>query len=1255
MKFFIWTLLLTHAIAQAAGIECGEKSVQKENPLYPAVEVYGAVICNPRLENKKLITSFEDLLMHNSFRLPIEAKDGIYHLHLGPTGSFSVWRDLINLNLGRAYYEERELNKAIKYWESIVPSSPYYPLSVLESNYARLDAGEVEKAKIKLQELKNFEGAAEIKQEIKLQDAFIKLRSKDFKSAAQLARNLSFKEAPLEELRLTVLSEALFSEYLGQHNTLSFKDKISTLKLITEAMEAISPSKRKGNLPYLAAEAYWHTAVAYRIEDPDKYQSLWHRQLEVADSWISPVVEKSIAEGKAHLSEEAFFFSIALLWEKEDHQKALVRLKALDKLYPHGVYREDAYQLLGDYYFDEHNFKKAVKYYRQLAHIGSESKAAYGVYKAAWCFYNDKEKWKALRHFERLFKFYLEKRKTEGEQNYELQKEARQDLLLVISEIQNSSEGIEELKTFKLGDTETKEMVRDLAKLYQRNGNYQDSTKTWSYLLTRHLDDKAALTWLIELSLDHYADGKRETISHKINEYYLPWKSKHFSAELDETFSKEWAKIILSLHREAKKSEDPLYWKATDLAYQTYESLRPNGKEGEVWYYGAQKFQFQNDQWKSVEWFKRAADVKIYESSDDAALSALGLLNDLAGNLSIAKNKESHKTEYAKLASYTSWFFERESKTLNKQKELAHFLYVEALFHTGEYLKARKFLVNLFNDPIPNPEAWNVYVSHNQRLYSKKIILEAYELSRALLETKLGKEREKLSLLTNVAQENAFQMAFNAEQEKPVNLKALRRWYEVAFTLSGADNKMKIKSWHNYLLSFNHAEAGLFEERLKQFVQEWDGKDNGAHELYFNIFAKALRLFDEAKLPYKKADYLYLTSKYTTNSKLQDSLLWDAVIVNANFHRWKEVNRTLNLLKERDSGLLKDPKYRAILARYSYLQGEAEESWQQLEPLLSSKDIPASSWLLLYDLFWQSSVRNKVSEFLLTNEQELSSVHWLKPLWSQLKEAEYLSKVNLQNVSVNRIPASINEDDTNETKAFKERLNEVALIYKIMNKKKEVLNNAVISWIPVTASDAICRAPAVTAEALTSLQKLKKNPIKSEQWEKFVSRLNEKNQELTDLINREKQNCESARDEIVFVGGFKRLPSPFCESLGCYQNKKITTQDLIKLENSEEDKKDNFISFLYHGAWARAEALAAEEKDAELQIYFYALMRLATDDTWNAINLLGTLEKSDQWRERAHYLKALVAERRERKTIAESLAPNEIKLSIWEKKLFGPN
>ena len=63
------------------------------------------------------------------------------------------------------------------------------------------------------------------------------------------------------------------------------------------------------------------------------------------------------------------------------------------KLFPLGRYREDVYQLLGDYYFENRQFKNAINNYRKLVKIGGNEKAFYGMYKAAWAFYNINEKW----------------------------------------------------------------------------------------------------------------------------------------------------------------------------------------------------------------------------------------------------------------------------------------------------------------------------------------------------------------------------------------------------------------------------------------------------------------------------------------------------------------------------------------------------------------------------------------------------------------------------------------------------------------------------------------------------------------------------------------------------------------------------------------------------------------------------------------------------------------------------------------------
>lgn len=1250
MKIFLGLSLILLSWSGHAVVSCDNGSIAQDNPAYPAARVYQTLICQERPQNQTLIKDLESLLFHRSFKLPVEKEGATFRLHVGTAGSFSLWRDLINLNLGRAYYEEGELTKSLGYWDNIPVSSPYFPLATLQSNYARLKLKDLKGLKNKITSLKSFPLKGERKNELILQEALYQLRKNKFSEAVKLVEKLQFQSIDLSELKQRVIAESLFGKYLKTYTSLSFPEKVSTLKTITDAVESIRPGMRDENLVFLAAEAYWHTAVAYRIEDPELHKNIWHKQLEIADDWISPLVDKTIREKKAHLSEEAYFFSIALLWEREFHEKALVRLKNLDVIYPLGIYREDAYQLLGDYYFDEQDFKAAVPHYRKLAQTGSESKAAYGVYKAAWSFYNSKDKWKSLRHFERLFEFYLEKDKKNDDSN-ELMKEARQDLLLVISEILHSEKAIEELKTFKITSQETIEMIRDLAKLYQRNGNYKDSTDTWNHLLVNHLSHPEAPEWVIQNALDFYADGKREEISRQIRHHYGAWKEKHFSESGDNLIAGEWSKIILSLHREAKKSEDPLFWKATDLAYETYEELRPDGQEGEVWYFGAQKFQFQNNFWRSVEWFKRAGNIKGYQQADDAALSVLGLLNDKSGELSLLEDKSKVIHEYKKLASYSHWFFGRPSEKLKKQKELAHFIYSEALFFTGENEKARAFIADLFNHPEQNEELWNVYLSHNKRLYKVSAWNESYLLAITLQNTKLGKNTEKFTFLANIAQENAFQLAFEAEKKNPPDLAELRRWYEVAFTLPAADPKVKLKSWHNFLLSFSSHEPEVFESRLKEFVGLWHGKtepDADSSELHFNIYAKSLKLFEEAKLYYKKNPYLYLASQYTDNSDLKESLLWDSLVLHATYHQWDKFDDRLKHIEKLKSQKFSAPVYQNAIARFLFLKGDHEEAWVRSKELLAKDKNQGAAWTTVNDLFNRGSFKDEIKKFLSQNEESLKDVVWIRPLWAQLKQESFLASVDLSDLKPERSPANLKNEDTEVIRAFKERFALIGSTYKLMGARKEKLKASIIPWIPATAQFVVCSSPGLTKEAARSLETLKDGPIQSEQWPQFVAKLDEKINELNLLREKELTECEKAKDEVLFIGSFNPATSPFIIKA------ESDEEEVIALENSAAESTDRFILSLLKGARVQAESYAGAEKDPARRIYFYALLRLASRDVWNAYILLEELQKKKGWENHALYLKSLIAEQNGRSELAEKWnVKDQIAFRDSEEKLFS--
>jgi hypothetical protein len=1212
------------------------KKPAKNHPDYPAYEILRFLTSKKYKTPKERINKFEQILTSKQFQVLVEKNQGgQLKLTLGSKGSFSLWRDTLYLILGRAYYENKQYKKALSYFSYVQPESNYYTIASLHYNYSAFANNEMQKAKDRILAMK------QPVKEMNLQMAFINAREKKFDEAINFCEKVTFKKKQVESIRLKILAEAYFGKYIRDYSKMKFNQKLSSLEKMLKTVEAVPEKYRDGKLAYMAAESYWHMAVAYRLEDPIKFEKKWFKQLEIANEWITPYVKKSIKYKQAYLSEEAYFFSIALLWERQKPELGLKRLEYLPQIYPQGIYREDSYQLLGDYYFEKQNFKRAVTYYRKLANIGVESKAAYGVYKAAWSFYNDKKKWKSLRHFERLFEHYQKMSPEERLDRSELAKEARQDMLLVISEIMKAKEGIKELDVFKLTYQEKLDMVHDLAKSYQAIGSFKDSIYTWNYLLSNHMKEERSHEWIIGLMKDYQADGKRIKVTEAIKKHYPKWKLLKLPG--NEKIFSEWTKIILSIHKEARKTDDPRYWKATDLVYNTYEELNPNGQNGEVWFYGAQKFQRQNKLWRSIEWFKRAADTESFKLRDDAALTVLNLISSENDELSIKedKSKKQWQSNYKKVNTYSKWFMEQKHERLNKQKELARLIYTETNHYLNDHQTNKLFIQSQFMNP--KADTWNLYLVQNKRLYQEEDWIKAHEYAKHLgpLKNKLTKEQQQL--LINFKQETAFQIAFTQEKDKKVKhpVAQIRKWYTQAFDMRNASKDIELKAWHNYLLTFNKEEIVEFEEQLLEFQDRWkEAKDEDQRSLLYNIYSKAFRNFDEAKLFYKKMLYLPIAANYTTDPVTKESMAWEAFVLSAAYYEWDEFDKLYALLINKKSSYLSKENNKLFVARSFFYRKEFETSWTITKTLM--KNPTPAVWTLIIDHFRlaNSSTKKQIASFLKDNEKEYKKVDLLKPLWGQMDKERFFDTIeDALDKDFERKPASIGENDADFVIKLKEKLAQINNAYGLMNQTKTNLNALLMKDIPQTGQEISCRMPKITQEAIEEVKEVKEDPINSPQWPAFVKKVEEKLNELDGIYKKEMATCNKLKNELLFFGDYEPHYTPFCDNDDCLFDEDPDLDDILKIEKTLLTKNstsslEKFMLSLSEGAFTYAEFLAASEEDKEQQVFMYGMIRLALSDYWNAYSIMLSFKKEPKWSQVSSFVLRMMAKKKQNRDVA---------------------
>ncbi len=1223
-------------------------SIPKNHPDYPASLILKTFNLPANASPTQIINKLNLLLIDSEFTvISKHLSDTKANLFIGTVGAYNLWRDLLYYQLGCAYYQTSDIKNAIHYLGGIPASSPIALIGMKALAWSHLKNLSLKKAQTVLNRIHKIKTKND--QEIDLIDAYIKATKQQNKLAILKANPLSFKNSNvLQSIRLKILSQAYFNDFLKNHINSTFDIKQKIFNNIISILEKIPTSQRDSQTSFLASETYWHYASTLRIKDPIKNNKILKKYLKHADNWISPWVVKSIDKGTPLLNEEAMFFSIAVSWERQDIRTALSRLHQFPKLFPQGEFLEDTYQLLGDYFYDQKQFRNAINQYRKLSKVASEDKAIYGVYKAAWSFYNLQKKWTALRHFERLLLHYRKNNTVKAGLGLNLLKETHNDLFLIMAELMPFTKSTKELEIFKYNEKEKINEYELLAQTYNKIGKYTDAIGIWKNLLNNYPTNSKTYSWLEGLLDSQYNMGERQILASIINKFHpsLP-EIKNKDKYIKEKISLKTAidKMLLSVHKEARKTDDPSLWSSCDDLYAIYENIFPQSQSGDIWYFGAQRFEAKDNFFKSIEWYQRASLVKTkFDGKADSALSTLRILNQLIEKAGLDP-KTPQKT-YSKISKNANWFIDNFPKM--QQKELADYIFVESLAHSGEIQEASDYITRKYKNLGKNK--WNIFLTHNKRLYSQKKWNHIYTFSDSMLKVA---EQEKQKYLKNQKQESAFQIAFKGKD-------GYLSWYKNAIAVNNR-TLISLKAWHNSLLSFKDKQYNeKYIDILSLFSKDhWANKKPESlsyeeNRLIFEIYTHAFGKFKGFNAPLKQANYITLSSKYTNEHEIKDKYLWNAALLYATYNNIKDFKKTIETIKLTQ-------KREEIIARLYFVNHKYHESWGTLSLMLNKKIYTSNNLLLLGDLYRVSNkdIHAMVYKYLKNNQALLNknkSLLDLKPLFA--KEQYFTQMYPL----INEIYSTPKRSIASKTEIhlqLKERLNSVAAFLAEYGKRKKMLQKHINNDIHQISLDALCKASELTTKASISLENLKSPGLESLQWDDFVKKIDDKVAQLNSVALKEKNNCQKKRHEFFYISSLDNQEnqgiSPLCDSKTCFPDSP-DFKKLIKLiqNNKNQTIIENLHQYLEIGAWAKAEELAYSIKDISERSLLIAIIRLANKDTLNAYGLLLKAKENSTLKSQINFLLGRIALFNGHHELAQKMHQDIVieKLSDWQKDLI---
>jgi uncharacterized protein (UPF0332 family)/TolA-binding protein len=1194
------------------------KNLDETHPNRVYQETLQALFHDRNKKPKKVIQILEGLIKVEKYQAQFLESKNHSQFVFGPSGGFQIWRELTYLLLGRAYYETDEAKLSLQYLKGIPIGSRFYPLAALTQNWIHLKDDNLNSF-IKLAgQLKNMELSQVQKQELSIQNSMYWLQKQKPQKALKALSALQYLREPLLSLKTKVETESQYKIFLKNKKNYDPAQELKQLNTVLELVESIPADNLDPSIAFLAGETYWHLASHWRLRDPYKFESQWMRALSNSEKWLTPWVLKS-KPGQAVLSEEAFFFYSAILWEQKKKKQAIASLERLPKIYPLGQYREDAYQLGGDYYFDIGDFRKSIENYRQLTRVGEKNKAVYGLYKAGWAYFNLKEVSKAIKHIGKIIYYYrnvldLQKESEQGS----LLKEAEKDYITMLVEEYTFKESTKKLGQFKYSKELWIQNQIKLSEAFQLAGHFSESITGWQELLITQKTDLRSFEWLVQLSNTLLKNGQRMAIPLAL-ETFVPELPKN--TEKQYSFQHSLAQLLLTLHREARKTDDQDIWKATDQLYSTFSRLLSDSQVGDIWFYGAQRNENKKQIWKAIDWYKKSAVIKGYKNAIDSSVSILRLQKEALDELSL--NKDGKSNNYLRASENLFWYLEKFPKS--KEVPLAQIMYIESLHEAGLHEKSIPFVAKNFRSV--NQSTKNLFSSLNKRFYRDKLWQKAFDLSSRIHKQldnlqKAGSVTDNnvqifLNDLEKIKQESGFQAAFKIEtQNGPKDM--ARKWYHISLN-SPVDKHLLKKTWHNLIIGFDlPAEFESLKPVLNSYFQNRKKPIPEARSLDLGIHLQTAKYYEIADNPVLQADHLRLAANLTLKPERKDSLLWEALVLYGSYYQESKMSNTYHELQSGKSLLLHKERYRTALARFYFNLNHSNQAWDLLKNNLSKK--PKSvTLLLLRDLLATTKnveLTQDISSLLSTHQKGFKKDATLFEVWQPVLFPQFYDQLDKISKNFSRSPANA-ENATN----LKSKIQNVKLILSEHEKEQKDLANFIKSWIPQVSRDSLCLMKDSTRKAIDQLLSVNAIPVASPQWNDFLAQSNKKIDELQMKLEKEKTFCGKKSEDLTYVSS-----QPFKNK---FSFGPVNTAQILQLEDSWKQRSISNIEkikgYLQIGAVSTAELVIGSIKSKSEKAYLLSMVRIHYLDNWNASVLLGDVEKDPEFGPLAKTMLASIA------------------------------
>ncbi len=298
--------------------------------------------------------------------------------------------------------------------------------------------------------------------------------------------------------------------------------------------------------------------------------------------------------------------------------------------YPQSRYLPDALYKIGDYYFDQHEFRDALTFYDKVLELGEESTIyGYAIFKQGWCYYN-------LGEFDNAFESFLaviRHADAMADRGFELpirlKREAQRDLVTTYSHVGVPGQALEFFK--EVAPEDYLELSSRLASLYTDQGKFDHSSRLLQTIIREDPASHRVLTYQRLVVENTDRRGIKEDTGREAERLIALYRRLSREAPADfvrqerEALDLLLRQLATNYHREFEQTEDEEARTLARRLYGVFVELFPDSPD--IYElrrnYGVLLLQ-QHEYALAVEQFEKVLEIDPEgEYTEEAAYSAL--------------------------------------------------------------------------------------------------------------------------------------------------------------------------------------------------------------------------------------------------------------------------------------------------------------------------------------------------------------------------------------------------------------------------------------------------------------------------------------------------------------------------------------------------------------------------------------------------------------------------------------------------------